>query len=68
MTGYVWTVTGGTITSDDATYQPTIKWEATGAKSVSVNYTNLSGCTAASPTVYNVTVNPLPDTSPIWHN
>ena len=60
MTNYVWAITGGTITAGETTYQPTIKWEATGAKSVSVNYTNAAGCTAASPTVYNVTVNALP--------
>ena len=70
MTGYVWTVTGGTITaggtSTDAT--ATITWTSAGAKSVSVNYANAAGCTAASPTVYNVSVNPLPVTSPIWHN
>ena len=70
MTGYAWTVVGGTITSGgtatDAT--ATITWTSAGAKSVSVNYTNATGCTAASPTVYNVTVNDLPATSPIYHN
>jgi hypothetical protein len=71
MTNYVWSVTGGTITtggtSSDATV--TITWiTIVGTKSVSVNYTNTNGCTAASPTVYDVTVNPLPATSPIWHN
>lgn len=28
------------------------------AKTISVKYTDASGCTAAAPTVYNVTVNP----------
>ena len=70
MTNYGWSVSGGTITaggtSSDASV--TITWTSVGAKSVSVNYSNVSGCTAVSPTLYNVTVNPLPATSPIWHN
>jgi len=31
-----------------------------GAKTVTVNYTNVNGCTATSPTTYNVTIDPLP--------
>ena len=63
MTNYVWTVSsGGTITAGGGTGNNTITvtWNTTGAQSVSVKYTNANGCTAASPTVYNVTVNPLP--------
>jgi hypothetical protein len=63
MTGYVWTVSaggsttaGGTATSNTVT----ITWNTAGAKTVSVSYTNANGCTAAAPTVFNVTVNVLP--------
>ena len=63
MTGYSWNVSaggtitgGGTATSNTAT----ITWNTTGAQSVSLSYTSASGCPAASPAIYNVTVNPLP--------
>jgi hypothetical protein len=63
MTNYVWDMTpnSGTITQT-GTNLVTIFWNAAGAKWVSVSYTNANGCTAATPTVYNVTVNPLPAT------
>ncbi len=61
MTGYIWTISsGGTITGGSGTNQITVTWNTAGAKTVSVNYTNSNSCTAASPTVKNVTVNPLP--------
>lgn len=61
MSGYNWVVSaGGTITAGTGTNAITVTWTATGANTVSVNYTNASSCTAASPTVYNVTVNALP--------
>jgi gliding motility-associated-like protein len=63
MTNYLWTVSaGGTVTAGGGTSNNsvTVSWTTSGAKTVSVNYTNVNGCTAASPTVYNVTVNPLP--------
>ena len=63
MTNYAWTVsTGGTITAGGGTTNNTVTvtWNTPGAKTVSVNYTNTNGCTATSPTVYNVTVNDLP--------
>jgi hypothetical protein len=63
MTGYLWTVSaggfitgGGTATSNTVT----VTWNTAGAKTVSVSYTNANGCTAAAPTVFNVTVNALP--------
>ncbi len=58
MTEYAWAVSGGTITSGTGTSQITVTWNSAGARTVSVNYSN--GCTPASPTVYNVTVNPVP--------
>ena len=61
MSGYTWTVSaGGTITAGAGTNSITVTWNTQGAQSVSVNYTNSNGCTATNPTVYNVTVNPLP--------
>jgi uncharacterized repeat protein (TIGR01451 family) len=63
MTGYTWTVSaGGTITAGGtaASSSVTVTWTAAGAQTVSVNYTNASGCPAAAPVVYNVTVNALP--------
>ena len=62
MTTYSWSVNGGTITSGGTATDntATITWTTSGAKSVSVNYTNTYGCVIASATVYNVTVNPAP--------
>jgi hypothetical protein len=37
-----------------------VTWTTTGAQTVSVNYTNANGCTAITPTVYNITVNSIP--------
>ena len=64
MSGYLWTVSsGGTITSGTGTNAIAVSWNTMGEQTVSVNYTNASSCTAAAPTIYNVTVNPLPVTS-----
>jgi hypothetical protein len=63
MSNYQWVVSaGGTITSGGTTGNNTviITWTTTGPQSVSVNYTNANGCTAAASTAYAVTVNPLP--------
>ena len=71
MTVYTWVVSaGGTITAggtgiDDTV---TITWNTAVPQTVSINYTNANGCIAASPKVIPITVNPLPTTSPIWHN
>jgi PKD repeat protein len=62
MTGYIWGITGGTITSGGGAGDNTaiVTWSTVGTGTISVNYTNGNGCTAATPTVNNVTVNPLP--------
>ncbi len=63
MTNYLWAVSaGGTITSGGTTTSPTVTvtWNTAGAQTVSVNYTNAYGSTAATPTVYPVTVSPFP--------
>jgi hypothetical protein len=61
MTGYNWLVSaGGTITAGAGTSAITVTWTTLGAKTVQVNYTNVEGCSAVSPSVYAVTVNPTP--------
>jgi hypothetical protein len=63
MGDYTWVVSaGGTITAGGTALDDyvTITWTGTGAQSVSVNYTNLDGCTASSPTTFNVTVTESP--------
>ena len=62
-TNYIWLVSaGGTITAGGTTNSTsvTVTWTTVGPQTVSVNYTNSNGCTAAAPTVYNVTVNAIP--------
>ena len=58
MSNYVWTVSsGGTLTAGGTGYDyATVTWNNAGAQSVSVNYTNGNGCTAASATVLNFTI------------
>lgn len=71
MSNYVWNVSaGGLITAGGgiADASVTVTWNTVGPQTVSVNYDNLDGCTAGSATIFDVTVNPLPVTSPIWHN
>ena len=63
MTNYIWIVSaGGTITAGGgpANNTITVTWNTAGPQTVSVNYTNGNGCTAAAATVYPVTVNVLP--------
>ncbi len=63
MTGYTWYVSaGGTITAGGTSTDNTVTetWNTSGAQSVSVNYTNANGCTAASPANLPVSVKPLP--------
>ena len=59
---YAWTITGGTITSGGTATDntATVTWNVAGTKSITVNYSDPGGCGAATPTVYNVTVNPQP--------
>ena len=59
MTNYNWSVSlGGTILSGAGTNTVTVSWPYAGNRSISVNYTNTSGCSALAPTIYNVTINP----------
>jgi hypothetical protein len=60
MSNYSWTISsGGTITTNFGSIV-VVKWHTAGSQWLKVNYTNSSGCTAALPTQYNVTVNPIP--------
>lgn len=61
MTAYTWVVSsGGIITAGSGTNTITVTWNSPGAKTVNVNYTNVNNCTAATASVYNVTVNAKP--------
>ena len=63
MTGYNWIVSaGGTVTAGGTNTDNTVTvtWTTLGPQTVSVNYTNANGCTATTPSVANITVNPLP--------
>jgi len=55
MTNYIWSVSGGgTITSGGANIDNfvTVTWNVVVPSSVSVNYNDVNGCTAAVPTIY----------------
>jgi gliding motility-associated-like protein len=58
--GYIWSVSGGSITTTDTTDSIAVTWDATGTDTVRVNYANASGCKDSIATIYLVTVNPLP--------
>jgi hypothetical protein len=69
MSDYVWTVSaGGQIMSGAGTNTVSIKWNNTGAQSVSVNYTSAAGCPAAAPTTMNVSVGNLPTPTIVGSN
>ncbi len=62
MSGYSWAISpGGTIASGQGTNIINATWTVIGAQWVSVTYTNSYGCTAVTPTVYNLFVNPYPN-------
>ena len=61
MTGYQWQVSsGGTITSGAGTYAIQVTWFGIGAQWVSVNYTNVNGCSAATPVTLSVFSETIP--------
>ena len=61
QTNYVWTVTGGIITSGGGSTDDnvTIKWTTSGNQSVKINFTDINGCTPGAPTNLTVKVNPV---------
>jgi hypothetical protein len=66
MTDYTWTISsGGIITAGAGTNSITVTWNTIGAQTLSLNYTNGSGCAAASPAVFNITIvdRPVPTIS-----
>jgi conserved repeat domain len=65
MSNYIWTVTGGTIESGLGTNEITVKWKNAGTGSVSVNYQNANGCSAASPKSETITIYERPNPSSI---
>jgi len=61
MASYAWTLSaGGAITAGQGTNAIMVTWNTSGPQTVSVNYSNASGCFAPTPAVLNVTVNALP--------
>jgi hypothetical protein len=60
MTGYTWTIQGGTINFGQGTYSVMVTWNTPGAQWIKVTYTNANNCSPANPTQLNVTVNPMP--------
>jgi hypothetical protein len=71
MNNYTWIVSaGGLITSGGTATDSsvTVTWNTAGAQSVSVSYDTVNGCAYDTPAVFPVTVDPLPATSPIYHN
>lgn len=74
MSNYNWTISStpappgspggsfpaGIIVNGAGTNSITVRWHTAGAQNVSVNYTNSGNCSAGTPTVYPVTVNPVP--------
>jgi uncharacterized protein (TIGR02145 family) len=60
-TDYYWTISsGGQIIWGAGTNLILVTWYETGEQWLKVNYTDVNGCSAASPTELDVTVNPLP--------
>ncbi|TMI61229.1 MAG: immunoglobulin domain-containing protein, partial [Bacteroidetes bacterium] len=63
MSNYVWGVSaGGTITAggNATSNTATVTWTTAGPRTITINYTNANGCTAATAATYNVTVNANP--------
>jgi len=59
---YVWTVTGGTITSGAGTSSVQVQWNTAGTGSIRVRETNAAGCSAET-TPTNIVINGLPTPS-----
>jgi hypothetical protein len=59
-----WTVAGGLLASGQGNDTITVNWGSAGGGTITLVDTNSFGC-PGPPTVLNVTINPLPNTSPI---
>lgn len=61
MNNYVWTISpGGLITWGQGTNTVQVVWNLSGTQSLNVVFTNANGCAPSAPTLFPVTVNPLP--------
>ena len=60
MSGYTWTVNGGTPASGTTPDTLLVTWTSIGLNSITVNYTDLNGCRAATPSIFSVDVALLP--------
>ena len=63
MSNYIWTVSaGGTITSGGSQLNNSAQatWNTVGRHVVSVNYTDISGCSGQYSTYHTIEINPLP--------
>ena len=60
MSNYSWSVSSGGSIVTTSQSNVIVNWNTSGNQWVSVNYTNVNGCTAVVPTQYNVTVIPIP--------
>ena len=61
---YTWSITNGTITSGQGTGSVIVDWDAAGVGTLTVVDTNSFGCPGVLQTI-NVTINPIPVTSPV---
>jgi len=63
MKNYHWSLTGtgGTIISGSNTNTIQVRWSTTGAKSIGVTYTLITGCLSPTPITYNVNVHTCSD-------
>lgn len=62
MSGYLWTISpGGTIDAGQGTNTISVTWSTIGTQWVKVSFTNTFGCASATPGVYNLFVEPLPN-------
>ena len=61
MTIYTWTISsGGTITSGAGTDSISVVWDSLGLQWAGITYIDTNGCMADTPTVYPVTILPVP--------
>ncbi|MCX6251951.1 MAG: hypothetical protein NTX61_14520 [Bacteroidetes bacterium] len=68
---YLWSISSGGNPTSGGTgndHTITVSWNLPGSQTVSVNYHDPKGCTAASSTVFPVTVNSLPTPTIIGNN
>ncbi len=60
MSNYSWTISPGGNIIQAFSNTVFVTWPVAGSQWIKVNYTNASGCSAVSPTQFNVTVHPIP--------